>query len=264
MMIALGIVLAIIVALWLIGSREPVYKLAGAGTAWFVALKGDGEAAFAAGARVMWSSSADFALIGAEDMYWTRFYIVRTDGASPLRADAAFDDALIARVRLLMPPKLALGILRTLVALGVLSPPKGDIAQEAQHLGHRADVMPSVNAIARLLAQKPTYNPAMVNFLRYNANGGAAAYRKYGMVALRTVYRTGGALLFYARVLEIVREANAGPTLGAWDDLAAMRYPNPSAILSMEHAPDYRDALHHRDEGLAATVVIASHELPHA
>ena len=37
-----------------------------------------------------------------------------------------------------------------------------------------------------------------------------------------------------------------------------MHYPNPAAILTMEHAPDYRDALHHRDAGLERTVVIAS------
>lgn len=264
MLIALALVLAIIGALWVVGSREPVYKLGGAGTAWFVALKGADGAMLAADARVLWSSTADFALIGSEDAYWTRFFIVRTNGASPLRADATLEDAFIARVHLFTPPHLALGVLRTLVTLGVLSRPRGDIAQEAQHLGHRADVMPSANAIARLLAQPPTYSPAMVNFLRYNANGGAATYRKYGMVALRTVYRTGGALLFYARVLKITRAAKAGPTLGAWDDLAAMRYPNPPAILSMEHAPDYRAALHHRDDGLSATVVIASHELPRA
>lgn len=264
MLIALGIVLVVLTALWVVGSQEPVYRLGGVGEAWFVALKGADEAALNDEARIVWRSKADFALIGADDAYWTRFCIVRTAGASPLRADAKFEDAFVARIRLFTPPKLALGVLRTLVRVGILPTPRGAIAQEAQHLGQRADLMPTTSGIAQLLAQPSSYAPAMVNFLRYNQNGGAASYRKYGMVALRTVFRAGGALLFYAKVLEIVRTANAGPTLGAWDDLAAMRYPNPPAILSMEHAPAYRAALHHRDEGLAATVVIASHELPRA
>jgi hypothetical protein len=56
----------------------------------------------------------------------------------------------------------------------------------------------------------------------------------------------------------VLREAKAGPTIGCWHDVAAMRYPNPPAILTMEHVPEYRAALHHRDAGLERTVVIAS------
>jgi hypothetical protein len=40
--------------------------------------------------------------------------------------------------------------------------------------------------------------------------------------------------------------------------IAAMQYPNPPAILSMEHALDYRAALDHRDAGLERTLVVAS------
>jgi hypothetical protein len=75
---------------------------------------------------------------------------------------------------------------------------------------------------------------------------------------MRTVYRTGGHLLFYGRIRQVLREASRGPTTGAWSDVAAMHYPNPGAILSMEHARDYRAALRHRDAGLERTVVIAS------
>jgi uncharacterized protein (DUF1330 family) len=81
---------------------------------------------------------------------------------------------------------------------------------------------------------------------------------RYGIVAMRTVYRTGGHLLFTGRILSVLREAKAGPTIGRWDDVAAMRYPNPPAILSMEHAPDYHAALDDRDAGLERTMVIAT------
>jgi hypothetical protein len=81
---------------------------------------------------------------------------------------------------------------------------------------------------------------------------------RYCLVAMRTVYSTGGHLLFAGRILSVLREPKAGPTIGRWDDLAAMRYPSPSAILSMEHAPDYHAALDDRDAGLERTLVIAT------
>jgi hypothetical protein len=67
--------------------------------------------------------------------------------------------------------------------------------------------------------------------------------------------------LFYGAVAEVAHAPKSGPTVGAWHDIAAMRYPNPRAILSMEHVPEYRAALKHRDDGLARTVVIASSPL---
>jgi uncharacterized protein (DUF1330 family) len=112
----------------------------------------------------------------------------------------------------------------------------------------------------------------MVNFLGYyddakyrNARHdvtGRTAYMRYGVVAMRTVYRTGGHLLFTGRILSVLREPAAGPTIGKWDDVAAMRYPNPPAILSMEHAPDYHAALDDRDAGLERTLVIATTPSP--
>ena len=160
------------------------------------------------------------------------------------------------------------GVLKTLIALGILTKPDGPIVQDAQALSFRSDVMPSAASISRLLAQPQSYAPAMVNFLGYYKDAqyraaqpgvsGRTAYMRYGMVAMRTVYRTGGHLLFTGRILEVLREAKAGPTMGRWDDLAAMRYPNPPAILSMEHAPDYHAALDDRDAGLERTLVIAT------
>lgn len=249
---------------WLIGAREPVYAIA-ADPAWFVAWRGEGGPKLAPGVRVKWQSHSDFPLIGATDAYWSRFILISGESANASPIDtAAAEDAFVARVSLLTPPRLALGVLRTLTTLGVLAKPKGEIARDAQNLGFRAELMPSSEAIALLLKQPQSYAPSMVNFLGYYARAkgaegsGAAAYRRYGMVAMRTVYRTGGALLFYGRIEEVVLKAKAGPTLGPWDEVAAMRYPNPAAILSMEHVPEYRAALHHRDAGLERTIVIAS------
>lgn len=109
----------------------------------------------------------------------------------------------------------------------------------------------------------------MVNFFRYREQArypddqgapvsGRRAYSRYGMVALETVYRTGGRLVFFGRVEETVLEAKSGPMTGAWDDIGVMQYTEPKAILTMEQVPKYRDALKHRDAGLAQTVIIAS------
>ncbi|MBC7768552.1 MAG: hypothetical protein H7124_07175 [Phycisphaerales bacterium] len=250
--------------LWLIGAREPVYRLRADGAVWFVAVRGGGDE-LAPGARVLWAAQSDFAFIGAPDAYWSRFLIVTGDVETPI-VEGRFEDAYAARVRLIAPPRMALGLIKLLATSGILSRPStDDVAADVQSLGFHAELMPSSAAIATLLARPQSYAPAMVNFLRYHTDAkgerggtGRAAYRRYGVVAMRTVYRTGGHLLFYGMVEAIFRQASGGPTMGAWDDVAAMRYPNPRAILSMEHVPAYRAALVHRDAGLASTMVVAS------
>lgn len=270
-LIILGLVAALIVTLWLIGAREPVYAIAqGDEPHWFVALRGS-AGPLRPGVTERWSSRTDFAMIGGDPdaAYWQSFVIA--SGGDPERLPLALDDAedaYVARIKLRRPPPLLFGVLKTLIALGILSKPHGPIVQDAQKLSFRADVMPSAASITRLLAQPPAYAPAMVNFLSYYNDAqyrtpqagvsGRTAYMRYGIVAMRTVYRTGGHLLFSGRVLSVLREPKAGPTIGAWDDVAAMRYPNPPAILSMEHAPDYHAALDDRDAGLERTLVIAT------
>lgn len=267
----LAIIAALVAVLWSIGSREPVYDIArGDGPHWFIALRGQ-AGPLAPGVVERWSSRTDFTVIGGDPdgAYWERFIIASggNPGALPLQIDGA-EDAYIARVKLRRPPALLFGLLKTLIALGILTKPQGPIVQDAQALSFRADVMPSAASIARLLAQPPSYAPAMINFLGYYKDAqyrapqqsvsGRAAYLRYGMVAMRTVYRTCGHLLFTGRIISVLRDAKAGPTVGRWDDVAAMRYPNPPAILSMEHAPDYHAALDDRDAGLERTLVIAT------
>lgn len=255
-LLTLGVLGLVVAGVWLIGAREPALREKG--PVWFIAQRG-GDGALASGVRKLWSSTSDQVFIGGDDPYWTRFILAAGDGATPL-ASENFDDAYVARVRLFAPPRMALGLMRVLVATGVLSRPSTEnVATDAQTIGFNPALMPSASAIAALLARPATYAPAMVNFLRYTRDGaGRGDYRKYGLVAMRTVFRTGGALLFYGAVTEIVRHAKAWPAGSLWHDVAAMRYPSPPAILSMEHVPAYRAALVHRDAGLERTVVIAS------
>lgn len=268
-LVIVALIAVIAAVLRLIGAREICHSIsAGDGPHWFIAVRGE-TGALAPGVEKRLETSAKFALIGPDDAYWHRFIVAHGGDANTIPIDlSSAEDAYVARVGLRRPPKLLLGILRTLIAVGFLSKPTGPIINDAQALNFRPDVMPSASAITRLLAEPPTFAPAMINFLAYKAEAayadgreptsGRVAYGRYGIVALRTVYRTGGRLLFAGRILAVLREAKAGPATGHWDDLAAMQYPNPPAILSMEHAPDYHAALDHRDAGLDRTIVIAS------
>ncbi|HVK79216.1 MAG TPA: hypothetical protein VM915_01255 [Verrucomicrobiae bacterium] len=267
-------IILIVGVIWIIGAREPVFSVKDGEPAWFVAVRTNTAPRFASGVRITWSGAADFALIGAEEGYWTRFYILAGGkaGESPLLPDGE-EDALVARISMFTPPSFALGMLRAMCKLGLLPKPKGPVMRNVDALEFRKDIVPTNESIAALLSRPQDYAPTMVNFLAYapaakyadsRVSTGAAAYRRYGAVAMKTVYRTGGALMFYGKVLEIMRPAKAGPSVGVWDDVAAMRYPNPSAILSMENVPEYHAALYHRDAGLARTIVIATQPIPDA
>ena len=269
-LVAILVVLAILSA---VGGAEPIYRITTGAPAWFVALKRAPHVngrAFAPGVGQVWAGKADFALIGADETYWTDFLILSGGDGSQLPIDLTnIEDAYVARLRQQQPPRIALGVLKALIAGDVLTKPKGEPARDVQDKGYRNDVMPTRAAIDQLLSRPADYAPTMVNFLCYReraqypdgrASSGRAAYARYGMIALRTVYRTGGRLMFYGAVADVLRHAKAGPTMGAWSDVAAMRYANPPAILTMEHVPEYRAALKHRDAGLERTVVIASSE----
>ena len=265
-----GILLALAI-LRAVGGAEPIYRIPAYKPAWFVALKRaphvDGRR-FAPGVSAVWTGQADFTLIGPEETYWTEFLVL--SGGDPHRPPidlTNIEDAYVARLRQQPPPRVAIGLLKALIAGDVIGKIKGEPARDVEGRGYRSDVMPTRASIDHLLSRPADYAPTMVNFLFYRGradypdgrkSSGRSAYRRYGLVALRTVYRTGGRLIFYGEVVEVLREAKAGPTTGRWNDVAAMRYPNPPAILTMEQALEYRAALKHRAAGLERTVVIAS------
>ena len=275
------IVVAALVALVLVvrsrGRQEIVYAVSDAFPQWFVAVRfREGEArrsvALPIGITLKWGSSANFTFVGTGACYWDRFLLLTgspRDSRLPIFLDPHVEDAYVVRVRLGRPPVMMLGLLRFLHDIGLRQMPEGEITTNPEHISARPDAMPTQDAIATLLSCPPDYRPAMVNFFRYRERAqydpadeaqvsGRRAYSRYGAVALETVYRTGGRLVFFGRVEETLLEANAGPMTGTWDDIGVMQYTEPKAILTMEQVPKYRDALKHRDAGLAQTVIIAS------
>lgn len=282
LIILAAVLAASFATLIVIGSREPGSRHArGLGPFWFVAIKESGAppAPFqlAAGVTKRWEVSADFSFIGPPDPWWTRFMLLSGGkaGEAPITLAPDVRDAFIAELDIGRPPVLALGLLRLMVATGLMKRPPRDVSVDMSQKGFRNELMPDTQQIARLLAQPKDYGPAMVNFLGYypsaryvparpekEAVSGAKAYQRYGIVAFQTVYRTGGHLVFFGRISHVLRAASDGPYAGRWDDIAVMQYKTPEAILSMEHVPRYLAALPHRDAGLERSVVIASSKRP--
>lgn len=64
-----------------------------------------------------------------------------------------------------------------------------------------------------------------------------------------------------ARIGDVLRAADSAKAGGKWDEIAAMLYTSPAAILSMDQVPTYHAALAHREAGLARTIVIAAEEV---
>ena len=263
--------------LWCLGGNEPVFAFSGAKSVWFVALKQAGPgsstpAACPAGVSVKWIANSDFPFIGAGEPYWDRFMLVTASAGRvfPVELTRDAEDAFVARLQRVLPPRLLLGLMRALLTLGIWKMPQGEILADAGLLDYRAEVMPARDTIQTLLSQPSSYRPAMVNFLRFHTTArypgaepavavdGRTAYRRYGRVALQCVYRVGGRMVFFGNVTQIVKHASSGPMIGEWHAVAVMLYPEPRAILAMEQFPNYRAALHHRDAGLEKTFVIAS------
>ncbi|MGA1371015.1 MAG: hypothetical protein ACO3Z6_05400 [Pseudomonadales bacterium] len=233
------------------------------------------------GVALHWLSRAEFAVIGPAESYWHAFAVVQgtRDSSEPLdsrRFPGVVDDAQILALTLERPPRLVLGALKVLALSGLASVPR--MTETAESLAQRAlggVGMPTGKQMAQVLNAPESLEPAMVNWLAYRSKAdyppgakapaaasgslsGAAAYRRYGLVALQTAYRSGGQLIFVGDVNAVVRAPETGPTQGSWNSIAVMRYPRPSAMLGMEQVPAYRAALIDRAAGLERTVVIAS------
>jgi len=261
--------------LWVAGKSEPVYDISGSTPAFFAAVKltsPDKRISLAPGVTARLITAPDFSLIGPNAPYWDRYLLLSGgDGSMPLVEDEAMTDAFVARVTLTKPLPPLLGIVRLANWMGLTTPPDGIVDMEVLEAAARPDILPHKKAVTELLAKDGSYQPHMMNFLKYRQTAdypdtykgktdvsGAEAYERYGTVALRTVMRTGGTLMFHGTVDHVLRSSSGWPDGNDWDEVAMMRYPNPSAILSMESADDYRAALVDRDAGIDRTIVIAS------
>jgi hypothetical protein len=272
------IVVCAATTLWVIGNRQPAYRIGAEETTWFVALKFKNSGHRSApelvsGVRQTWAATAEFSFIGEVERHWDRFLLLAgsADGKMPLILNNDLADAYVVRLKIGLPPSLVLGAVRLLYLSGFWSMPEGELALDPAEIAARPDAMPSTQSVAVLLSYPDTFKPVMVNFLKYRtlarydepspgnpAPSGRRAYARYGLVAFQAIHRTGGLHSFFGRVEEVLHAAKSGLTAGTWDDIGVMQYSEPKGILTMEQIPAYRAALTHRDAGLERTVIITA------
>lgn len=260
-----AIVLAIGLAV-VIGMRQPSRRIHRNRTIIFAALRQEQPGACLITGEVLWRSSALFTLIGEGDPYWTDYLIFPTGTAdmAQLTSQPGVSDAFVAEVALTQVPAVALGVLRLRHLLGLTRRPAAPLPSALDHIEGRRDVLPTMEAIAKAQALPQDLPLAMMNFLEYpaiakgDAADGRAAYLRYGRQAMRAVHAVGGQFLFAGTITDVLAQPRNPDWQAPWDDVAAMIYPDPTAIFAMEQFPAYRRALGDRNAGLKRTRVIAT------
>lgn len=261
-----GLIGLIVAAAVITGLRQPSRRIYRHPTVIVAALRQEDPAARIIADDALWSSSALFTLIGEGEAYWTDYLILPpgTGALAALQARPGVSDLFVAEVELTPVPALVPGILRLQHLLGLTRRPAGSVPTTLDGVAGRRELLPTIEAIAEAQAMAPDASVAMMNFLEYpaiakgDAVDGRAAYHRYGREAFKAVHAVGGQFLFAGRITAVLVPAQNAAWQIAWDDLAAMIYPDPTAIFAMEQFPFYRRALAERDEGLKRTRVIAT------
>lgn len=138
-----------------------------------------------------------------------------------------------------------------------------------ESLEEEGGITPRKHQIERHLQNTRTSKAYMINFLHTfkkaqyangaNVSGATAYYRRYGMVALRSVTMQGGNLILSGRMGQPIIEVKAPKlTKGMWEGILIMEYPNPLKMFTLKNMPGYEKALRHRNAGLERTVMIIS------
>ena len=266
----LGVILVLVGSLWAVGSQQPSRVIYEHEKVIFVAIRqteaSDDEGLTALSENAIWKARALFPLIEDGENYWSDFFILPPDygSISELKSTMQIDDIYAAEVQLIEVPSIALGMMRMQYLIGLSKRPDGELPESIEEVDGRLDILPSNEAIARSQALASDKQVTMVNFLEYfpaddgNKTQARQAYGRYGQEAFKAVHGVGGQFLFAGRINDVLVEAQNEPMPVVWDDLAAMIYPDPTAIFAMEQNPDYRRSLGDRDEGLRRTRVVAS------
>lgn len=87
-----------------------------------------------------------------------------------------------------------------------------------------------VEAIARMDLDGPV---VMLNLLKFDPDGGAEAYARYGEAAAPFLRAAGATVRYLGNVAATVIGAEA------WDEIILVQYPSVRAFLDMTGNPDY-------------------------
>jgi hypothetical protein len=261
-----GLIVLAVAAATITGLRQPSRRIYQHDTVIFAALRQDDPALRLIAHDALWTSSAQFTLIGEGDPHWTDYLILPPDprALAELKTQPGVSDLFVAEVALAPVPAMALGVLRLRHLLGITRRPAAPLPTALEHIEGRRDVLPTMEAIAKAQALPHDLSLAMMNFLEYpaiakgDATDGRAAYLRYGREAFKAVHAVGGQFLFAGTITAVLVQPRSPDWHAPWDDVAAMIYPDPTAIFAMEQFPFYRRALGDRDEGLKRTRVIGT------
>lgn len=279
-----ALIMALLVALgglWVLSSKQPSRAIQQRRKVVFMSVRladpGASRSSILSDTGALWHKAGLFPFLGAEHNDWTDFLVLPDGSGLPQRIQnqPGVEDVYAAEVRLSRVPPLFVAVLRAMHLLGLSKKPSNPLPERAEDLlaqfEGNAATLPTVSSIESCYECHADVSVTMVNYLDYNAleTGGKKAgrdlYNRYGFEAIKSVHRVGGQFLFAGRVTNVLVEAkHGGATAGLWDDLAAMIYPDPTAILYMEQHPDYKRSLRWRDQALARSVVIASTDIGRA
>jgi len=266
----IALILIAILGLWILGRQQPSQKLSGHTRVVFLSLKhqdpGFVRRTNFGGDEALWQASTVLPLIGVNDPYWTD-YLILPEGTALLGDPemlSAFEDVYAAEVELTKVPAIFLGLLRAQHFLGTTKRPDGPLPEVINAEMGRTDLLPTTDTALAMQTLPEGQQLTMVNYLAYVQSetgakeAGRRMYNRYGIEAMKAVHMVGGQFLFAGQITEVLIVSETATTAGVWDDLAAMIYPDPTAIFYMEQSSDYRDALSYRDQSLVNTIVIAT------
>lgn len=177
----------------------------------------------------------------------------------------------IPRFRLRMLHAL-MWALRTFRPLRVAdAPPPFPAAEPGAAVNFAAN--PAAAAVRRFMAADQQTGFAMMNLnifheqARYAAAAapplsGAAAYARYGRVAMRHVGRRGGRPLWGGEPDAVVEGAAEHPLNRPWQQYVLVHYPSRRHIRDMVADDSYRTALPHREAGLARAALMPTTPWP--
>ena len=261
-------------SVWALGAQQPSRAIHSHDRVLFVALKledrGNDAATDLFAGTALWRAHAQFPFIGEgageSGGHFTDFAILPmgADYEAGIKAAGPVADVYVAELELLNVPSVITGLLRAQHLLGVTRRPEGPLPTQLDEELGRPDLLPTLGSIEQTIALPAETQVTMMNFLEYvptqsgDKEPGRKTYQRYGAEAMKSVHAVGGQFLFAGKVAKILVPSKAEPGTQRWDDLAAMIYPDPEAILYMEQFDYYQAALGYRDDGLKSTRVVAS------
>ncbi len=220
----------------------------------------------------------EYAIIGEGDDFWTHAAIFEFPNFAAVKqaiqkgiSNKEVEALQGFAVRPTIPPNVILYIFKLLRPIGRLLSrnAKKRTADEILKSVGKEGIAPKKHQIERHLQNTRTCKAYMINLLHTykkaqyengtTVSGRTAYYRRYGIVALRSVLMQGGNLILSGRMGHPIIEVNAPKlTKGIWEGIGTMEYPNPAKLFTLKNMPGYQKALTHRDAGLERTVLIIS------